>query len=121
MSRPVHFELNVPEPARTVAFMEQVFGWTFQSWNDQPYWLATTGGDDAPGINGAVQGAEDGVPRTINTMGVDDLDATIAAVGEAGGTVVHEKMPVQGMGWVAYFTDPNGLLFGAFEVDDTAG
>jgi uncharacterized protein len=58
VNRPVHFELNVPEPARTVAFMEQVFGWTFQSWNEQPYWLATTGADDAMGIDGAVQAAE---------------------------------------------------------------
>jgi uncharacterized protein len=62
----------------------------------------------------------DGVPRTINIIGVDDLDATTTAVGEAGGSVMLQKMPVPGMGWVAYFSDPNGLVFGAFEEDDSA-
>ncbi len=93
----------------------------FQQFGDQPYWLATTGDDDAMGINGAVQGAADGVPRTVNTVGVDDIDAAIAKITDAGGTEALGKMAIDGMGWVAYFHDPNGLVFGVFQEDSEAG
>ena len=121
MARPVHFELNVPDPKASVAFYETVFGWEFQQYGDQEYWLATTGPDGEPGINGAIQPAPDGKPATVNTVGVADLDATIQQVQDAGGAMAMDKMAIPGMGWVAYFTDPSGLVVGAFQEDSAAG
>ncbi|MCK4382398.1 MAG: VOC family protein, partial [Candidatus Lokiarchaeota archaeon] len=40
MPRLVHFEMNVKDVHKTIAFYEDVFGWKFQKW-DGPieYWL----------------------------------------------------------------------------------
>lgn len=52
-NRPVHFEFYSADPAASVEFFTRAFGWNFQQWDDNPYWLAFTG-PDGPGIDGAV-------------------------------------------------------------------
>jgi hypothetical protein len=37
-----------------------------------------------------------------------------------GGTVVAPKMAVPGVGWTAYFADPEGNAFGVMEFDPAA-
>jgi len=39
---------------------------------------------------------------------------------QAGGTVVAPKMAVPGVGWTAYFADPEGNAFGVMEFDPAA-
>jgi predicted enzyme related to lactoylglutathione lyase len=84
-----------------------------------PYWMITTGPDNQPGINGGL------MPRSpeaaaANTIGVKSLDASIASVEKNGGTIVVPRMPIPGIGWLAYFTDPEGNLFGMMEPDTGA-
>jgi hypothetical protein len=37
-----------------------------------------------------------------------------------GGTVVLPKMPIPGVGWLAYVKDPDGNMFGLMEPDQQA-
>ena len=123
MPRPVHFELTVENAERAREFYNQVFGWSFQKYGDDamPYWLATTGADGEPGINGGLMQRQNGMgPGTTNTMGVESVDAAVDAIKAAGGQIIMEKMPVPGMGWVAYGLDTEGNQLGVFQMDSAA-
>ena len=127
MGRLVHFEIHASDPARLLQFYGTVFGWTGQQWGDQPYWLLTTGPEDIAGINGAITQrrgppAEDGqaVNSFVNTIDVDDLDATLQDITQSGGSVAVEKMAVPGVGWLAYGKDPDGNIFGVMQEDPEA-
>ena len=123
MPRPVHFEMSFENADRIQAFYSKVFGWTFQKWGDDtmPYYLATTGADPEPGINGGLLLRQGGMPAgTTNTMGVESVDKAVETIKSAGGNIILEKMAVPGMGWVAYATDTEGNQFGVFEMDSNA-
>jgi hypothetical protein len=53
-------------------------------------------------------------------MDVVDLDTTVAAIEGAGGLCVAPKMPIPGVGWLAYFKDTEGHIFGAMQADASA-
>lgn len=118
MHRVIHFELGASEPERAVAFYEKVFGWKVQRWEGpQPYWLVTTGPDNEPGINGGIQRYPDGLPRTINTIGVPSVDEFTAKITANGGKVALPKMAIPGVGYQAYFLDTEGNIFGIHQAD----
>ena len=130
MSRPVHFEIHADDPERAVKFYTDVFGWSFNRWDDaEPaYWLISTGPDEAPGINGGLMKRmgpppEEGQPVSsfVITINIDDLDTYAPKVKEAGGKQVVDKMPVSNVGWLAYFKDTEGNIFGLMQPDETAG
>ena len=122
MSRIVHFEINTPDVEATTAFYGAVFGWQFNKWEggEQSYWLVTTGEDGTPGINGGMLTVEEDWPATVNIMEVDSVDAITEKITAHGGEVVAPKMAIEGMGYSAYFKDPNGIAFGVFQPDETA-
>ncbi len=123
MPRPVHFEMNFENIEKAKAFYGKVFGWTFQQFGNDamPYWLTTTGPDGEPGINGGFMARMPGMqPGTVNTVGVENVDVAVEAIKAAGGNIAMEKMAIPGMGWVAYGMDPEGTLFGVFEMDANA-
>ena len=128
MGRVVHFEIHAGDPARAERFYKRVFGWEINRWEGLPvdYRLITTGGDDSPGINGAIvqrRGSIDGkaVTAFVCTVDVDDLDAIEAAVAEAGGEQVVDRQQVEGVGSYAYFKDTEGNIFGAMQSVQRAG
>lgn len=120
MNRPVHFEIHSPDPDTSLAFFADVFGWKSQKWpGPVDYFLLQTG-DDARGIDGGLIRSMDGQTRTVNTILVPDVDAHAAKVVAAGGKVVVPKMPIPGVGYLAYCTDPTGALFGITHADPSA-
>src|SRR5262245_48061298 len=112
MARPVHFEIQADDPERAKKFYGDVLGWKFQQYGEMPYFLATTGDDSEPGINGALTTRDPGMPPITNTVGVESVDASVERAVAAGGTVVAPKMPIPNMGWVAYLKDTEGNVFG---------
>lgn len=115
MPRIIHFEINAEEPEKIIEFYKNTFGWTIQKWKGpMEYWLVMTG--QGEGIDGGIAKAE-GEERIINTIGVDDLDAYMKKVEENGGTIVRQKAAVPGVGWLAYFLDPEGNLHGMMQND----
>jgi predicted enzyme related to lactoylglutathione lyase len=53
-------------------------------------------------------------------VGVDNLDLTTKRVAESGGTIAVPRMPVRGVGWLAYCKDPDGNIFGVMQSDSNA-
>lgn len=106
MNRIIHFELNSPNADKSQEYFGDLFGWTFNKWEGpMDYRLCCTGKDE-PGINGAIMPSQDGEPRTVTVVGVDDLDAATKQAADLGGTVVVDKMAIEGVGYVSYVVDP---------------
>jgi predicted enzyme related to lactoylglutathione lyase len=121
MPRVVHFEINADDPERATRFYGKVFGWTVQKW-DGPvdYWLLMTGDDKEPGIDGAITPRSDPPEATVVTVDVSSIDECVNHVRENGGTVIVPKMPVPGVGWLAYCRDTEGNTFGMMQADTNA-
>ena len=121
MPRVVHFEIEAERPEQIIKFYEQIFGWKVEKW-DGPieYWLITTGPENEPGIDGGLSRISDGEPSTVNTIEVPSVDEYIKKVESNGGSIVRPKMAVPGVGWMAYFKDPDGNMFGMMEKDESA-
>jgi predicted enzyme related to lactoylglutathione lyase len=121
MARLVHFEMNVKDVKKAMAFYKDVFGWEFQKWEGpMDYWLVMTGDESEPGIDGGLGNAEEGFPKVVNTIDVTDIDNIIKKVEKNGGEIVRPKHAVPGVGWLAYFKDSEGLMFGIMQSDPNA-
>ncbi len=119
-NRVVHFEIPCDDPEKTIKFFETVFGWTFQRFGTEDYWSAVTGNEQSPGINGGVMKKKDPRQPVVNSIHVEKIDDAIRRIEQAGGTIVVPKMPVPGVGWLAYFKDPDGNIHGIFQNDPNA-
>ena len=121
MPRVVHFEIPSDDPERAARFYGDLFGWTFQQWGGpEPYWLVSTGAREEPGIDGGLLRRTPQSPGVVNTVDVPDLDEYVGRVERGGGRVVMPKMPVPGVGWLAYAQDPDGNTFGMMQADPAA-
>ena len=135
MNRVVHFEIHAADPARAADFYSKVFGWTIKEWlvpgvtipDENRYWLVGTGPSEERGIDGGMvirRGAPpvkgQAVSSFVCTIDVESLDASTASVTSAGGVMAVPKMPIKGVGWLAYFHDTEGNLFGMMQNDPKA-
>ncbi len=128
MSRVIHFEIHAEQPERASKFYSSLFGWEITKWAGPiEYWLVKTGPTGTPGIDGGIlrrQGAGPVEMQAVNayvcTIGVSDIDAMLKAVPAQGGSLAVPKMPIPGMGWLAYFKDTEGNIFGVMQPDTSA-
>jgi predicted enzyme related to lactoylglutathione lyase len=120
MPRVVHFEIYAEDPERAVQFYQEVFGWKVQKWDGvEDYWLVTTGEEAEPGIDGAIaRRTKD--ETTYNIVDIPSVDETTEKVLAAGGKVVSPKFAVPGQGYVAYYQDTEGVVFGVMQADPSA-
>jgi predicted enzyme related to lactoylglutathione lyase len=123
MARVVHFEITADNPERAAKFYEEVFGWGAMKWEGpQEYWLITTGNEKDPGIDGGLARREDSplAQPVTNTIDVADVDEAVHAVEANGGEILVPKGAVPGVGWLSYFKDTEGNIFGMMEADESA-
>ena len=122
MPRVIHFEIPTADPERSLSFYGDIFGWTFTKWDGpQEYWLVTRGPDGTQGINGGLMRRPQGPGAgTVNTAEVSSVDQFTAKIEANGGKVVVPKMPIPGVGWLAYCQDPDGNVFGIMHNDRAA-
>jgi hypothetical protein len=121
MPRVVHFEISCDDPERASAFYSGVFGWKINKWDGpMDYWVASTGEQGSPGIDGGLMRRQENTPPVVNTLDVPSVDEYTAKVTAAGGTVVAPKMPIPGVGWFAYCLDTEGNMFGIMQEDAAA-
>ena len=125
MGRVVHFEIHAAEPERAARFYETVFGWRFNHMAAIDYWTISTG--EGPGIDGGMlrrRGEAPAPGQPVNahmcTIGVSDLDSTMAAALKAGAAIAVPRMAIPNVGHVAYLVDTEGNIFGAFQNDPKA-
>jgi predicted enzyme related to lactoylglutathione lyase len=115
----IHFEIPVDDPDRAEAFYREAFGWEIAGWGGPTdYRLATTGRQDLPGIDGALTLRRERFAWIH--VGVDSVDKALRIVEEAGGEVVTPKMPIPGIGFMAYCRDTEGNTIGVYEEEATA-
>ncbi len=120
MARIVHFEIPSSDPEKTIEFFSNTFGWTFNRWGNEEYWLATTGDNASPGINGAIIKKRAPDMPLVNTLEVKNIDEAMAAVTANGGVIVVPKSAIPGMGYLCYFKDPDGMIHGMMQNDPAA-
>jgi predicted enzyme related to lactoylglutathione lyase len=126
MKRVVHFEIHAEDPERAIRFYQGLFGWEFSKWaGPQDYWLIKTGPDGVPGINGGMirrHGSIDGqaVIGYVCTIDVPSVDEYVQKIIAGGGPIVLPKMPIPGVGWLAYGKDTEGNIFGIMQMDAAA-
>jgi predicted enzyme related to lactoylglutathione lyase len=120
-NRVIYFEIPSANPDVNRQFYQEAFGWQFHQSGSANYWFAHTGTDGERGINGAV--LQEACPQqpVINTIAVDDIDASITRIKEAGGRLVKPKKAIPAVGWLAFFTDPDDNIFGILQEDSSAG
>ena len=121
MSRVVHFEIHVDDLNRASTFYKNVFGWKFDKWEGpQEYWLVTTGDSAQPGINGGMMKRRDPAGSVYNSIDVPSVDEYVGKITAQGGQIVVPKMPIPGVGWLAYFKDTEGNISGIYQHDPAA-
>jgi len=96
-----------------MAFYGGLFGWTFE--DRMPpgapgrFAMATLDGLDVAGIGSAL---DEAAPPAWNTyVTVENADATVGKVEDAGGTLLLEPLDVGDAGRMAIFADPEGAAF----------
>ncbi len=129
MNRVVHFEIHTDNPQRTAKFYGDLFGWTFEQWGTQEYWMVMTAPKEskAMGINGGLMPRKGGKPSEgmganafVCTTDVENVDAMVAKAISLGGSLAVPKSAIPGMAWLAYCRDTEGNMFGLFQEDKTA-
>jgi predicted enzyme related to lactoylglutathione lyase len=121
--KPTYFDFSVRDLMSARQFFAAVFGWRFERFPmPYEYYRIKAGSPEEPGIDGGIGAIADaplagGRPFAQLTVPVPDLDAMLALVTRAGGTVVEPRMRIPGVGWYATCAEPGGLCFGLIQAD----
>jgi predicted enzyme related to lactoylglutathione lyase len=121
--RVVHFEVPFDDGDRARGFYQGAFGWTMMPMPGTSYTMVSTGpftenvGPSEPGyIGGGLTERNELLQGPVITVDVDDIDAALAKVEQLGGKTVRPRQDIGGgMGFTAYFTDPEGNLLGLYQ------
>ena len=121
MPRVTHFEIIADDAEVLKKFYTEIFDWKVRKWDGPTdYWFLMTGESSSPGIDGAFSIREPGFDDVTDTIDVDDIDKYIALVEEHGGEITRPKNAIPGVGWLAYFKDTEGNLWGMMQDDSGA-
>ncbi len=116
----IWYELLTDNADAAAAFYGTVIGWSSQSAGqpgmDYRFFSSGDGSDNADGVGGfmAITPAmrEHGArPAWVGYIGVDDVDASVAAITQAGGAVLMPAMDLEDVGRMAMVADPQGAPF----------
>ncbi len=102
MARLNYIELPVQDVGTCKAFYERAFGWSLTAFG--PTYAATTTGDTDIGLQGD---AAEATRTPLAVIEVDDLEAALDAVTQAGGMIVRPIFAFPG-GRRFQFLDPSG-------------
>ena len=106
MWRVNYFDMSADDPQRAMEFYSNVFGWKFEKW-DGPfdYWLARTGDQNEPGIDGGIAKREDPSASIMNFIEIPSVDKISQVVKQQGGKVIQEKQVIPGVGYMIIIQD----------------
>jgi uncharacterized protein len=111
MARLAYLELPVASAGVASGFYAAAFGWTFTDFG--PTYAATLTGDTDMGLQAD---AAEAPAAPLPVIAVDDIEATLATVSAAGGTVTRPIFAFPG-GRRFHFRDPYGHELAAMQVD----
>ena len=110
-----YIEISVADLARAREFYGQAFGWRFNDYG--PDYAGIQAADGASEVGGLGVGRDTGPGGVIALLRSDDLDASVAAVEVAGGSVVEPPYAYPG-GRRFIFGDPDGNVLGVYQASD---
>ncbi len=125
MNKVIHFEIGADNTNRIGSFYRDAFGWNIIGQPtpgiDEPYLLAIAGGDDEPGISGAIMQHHRDEQRVIATIAVASLEDAMQRIAACGGRIVQGPDEIPGVGRHCYCEDPEGTRFGVLESQPAGG
>lgn len=116
----IWYELLTSDADAAADFYGKVVGWTAldsgQPDMDYRFFSSGDGSDMTDGVGGFMAITPDmasggAVPCWLGYIGVDDVDASVAAMTSAGGTVQMPAFDMPGVGRMAMVSDPQGAPF----------
>jgi predicted enzyme related to lactoylglutathione lyase len=112
----VHFEIPADDVARAQQFYKQAFGWKISDPHNMGYWFVETRKQGEEGINGGLMQRKMPGQPFMNYIAVKSVEAALARVTKAGGTVCMPKTDLgQNMGSIAAFQDTEGNMMGFYQ------
>ena len=118
----IHFEIPATDIQKAVKFYTELFGWKIEKTPSMEYYLVTTVPMDEkgnllrPGVNGGLYKKEQPQQQAVNYIYVESVEEYSKKVTDLGGQIVVAKTEIPSMGWFAVAKDPDGNVFGLFEV-----
>lgn len=109
-----YIEFTVVDLAEAKRFYGTAFGWTFQDYGPDYVGIQRTGGEGEVGGMRRDAKVEHGGPLVV--LYSDDLEASVRAVGDAGGRIVKEPFAFPG-GRRFHFEDPSGNELAVYSVE----
>jgi predicted enzyme related to lactoylglutathione lyase len=112
----IWYELITPDADASKAFYDKVVGWQFGEPVAEYQGYRMIGRSDG-GFAGGVLPLTDEMqqngarPTWLGYVGVDDVDAAIAAIEQAGGKTLMPATDIPGVGRIAMVADPSGAPF----------
>jgi len=119
---PCWVDLTSTDPPAARAFYSGLFGWRIEVEGEETgfYGIAHIGDHPVAGVNGLA--ADPGSPTGwMIYLATEDVDATAAAVINAGGTLAMPALDIPGQGRMAVAIDPLGAPFGLWQGDAHVG
>ena len=116
MTNPIfHVEHLSRDLSQARTFYGEIFDWEYREIprEDNPYTLIETG--DGPGANFVESPLAEANPFWLPYVAVDDLDHTLEAVRQNGGTVTRDRADEPGAGSFAIIKDPQGAALGLWQ------
>jgi predicted enzyme related to lactoylglutathione lyase len=121
---PSYVELMTPDQEAAKAFYGPLFDWELEDvpMGEAGYYVAVAKeGDSIAGISGQMPGME-GLPAFWGVyIAVDDVDAVVAKVPDAGGSVEAAPFDVMDLGRMASISDPTGARVNLWQAGATIG
>jgi hypothetical protein len=108
-----HVEWGTSDPESLRSFLNEMFGWVFQSFAPNYLIYIPAEGNASVGIMGSDQMRAGGSPSA--SVRVLDMDAMLAKAEELGGKIVVPKTSM-GSGAFAFIAAPDGNLIGLQKV-----
>ncbi|MDQ0822759.1 putative enzyme related to lactoylglutathione lyase [Arthrobacter sp. V4I6] len=121
---PCWIDLMTSDTEKAKAFYGTLFGWTFQTGDEEKYGGYITAAKDGKTVAGMMQkdDAMAGMPDTWSTyLGSDDAAATVQAAVQHGGQIYLEPMDVPEQGRMAMIADATGASVGIWEPHEMPG
>jgi uncharacterized protein len=103
------FEISTSDAKAARAFYAELFGWNLQVLEEANYALVDTGVEGA--IGGGI-GQAQGPNQAVFYIQVDDPQAYLDRIRQAGGKTVVPVTEIPGMVTFAQFADPQGNVVG---------
>ncbi|MCA2215900.1 VOC family protein [Jidongwangia harbinensis] len=122
MDKVVHFEVPFENGERATTFYREAFGWELDAMPQFQYVMVTTTPTDEQGrpaetggINGGMLEREGPITSPVITIGVQNLDESLARIEKLGGKVAIGRRTVGNAGFSAYVEDSEGNLIGLWQ------